>query len=556
MSSSPKLVVKSNVARDLLHSAALFKTDKQVVWEYVSNGLQYSAIGTNPVIKVLLDSKKKKIAIQDNGRGMDGAGLQNFFVMHGQNIDRKEGKPGRGMFGTGKSAAFGIAEVLRIITVRNGKRSRVELKRSSLDAMSSADPDARVPVEIIEYETPVSDPNGTLIEIEGIHLRSLDETGIMHFIERHLAHWPKNATVFVNNRECEYCEPPVGAEYTFIPEGEMLEKLGDVELVLKVSKVYLEDELRGVSVYSKEVWHETTLAGSEGREMSQYIFGEIDVPALDEENEKSAIKPFDVSRSMRLNPENELVRSIHAFIGSKIEEVRRGLVDADKKRKSEEESKKLAEQASEIARIINEDFDAFRRRLAQIRAKTRGGPNFAEDNTSGDEPESDLIFGTDIPAVETASTGSPGISEPSPESGGASTSEVPPFNPTVEPNPIAEAKGKLAGGSKAQRRPSGGFRVDFKAMGEASARACYIEQEQTISINLDHPQIAAAKGNLSVEDLSFKRLAYEVAFSEYAIAIAQLGIKSGHYLELSEPIVDIRERLNLITRKASSLYAQ
>jgi DNA gyrase/topoisomerase IV subunit B len=71
MSATLKLVVKSHVARDLLQSAGLFKTDKLVVWEYVSNGLQYVGAGTNPVVKVSLDSRKKRITIQDNGRGMD-----------------------------------------------------------------------------------------------------------------------------------------------------------------------------------------------------------------------------------------------------------------------------------------------------------------------------------------------------------------------------------------------------------------------------------------------------------------------------------------------------
>ena len=193
MNTSTGLFVKSHVARDLLQNAALFKTDKLVVWEYVSNGLQYIGPGTNPLVKVSLDSKKKRISIQDNGRGMDWSGLQNFFVMHGENIDRKEGRPGRGRFGTGKSAAFGIAEVLRITTIRNGKRSKVELVRSKIATMTSEDP---IPVEILERESPTSTSNGTLIEIEGVNLRSLDQAAVIHYIERHLAKCPKNATVF------------------------------------------------------------------------------------------------------------------------------------------------------------------------------------------------------------------------------------------------------------------------------------------------------------------------------------------------------------------------
>ena len=45
------------------------------------------------------------------------------------------------------------------------------------------------------------------------------------------------------------------------------------------------------------------------------------VPKLDED--KSPIAPFDVSRSMRLNAENEMVRAIHALVGTRVEEVRR-----------------------------------------------------------------------------------------------------------------------------------------------------------------------------------------------------------------------------------------
>ena len=89
---------------------------------------------------------------------MDWRGLQNFFVMHGENVDRKKGRPGRGRFGTGKSAAFGIGDVLRIDTTRNGKRSRVELRREAVEGRSSEDP---IPVHMIEREVPTSAPNGT-----------------------------------------------------------------------------------------------------------------------------------------------------------------------------------------------------------------------------------------------------------------------------------------------------------------------------------------------------------------------------------------------------------
>ena len=111
---SDSLLVKSHVGRDILQSAALFKHPHQVVWEYVSNGLQYVDAGTNPRVEIIIKPKQKAISITDNGCGMDWEGLQNYFIMHGENQERKAGRAGRGMFGTGKSAAFGIANVLRV----------------------------------------------------------------------------------------------------------------------------------------------------------------------------------------------------------------------------------------------------------------------------------------------------------------------------------------------------------------------------------------------------------------------------------------------------------
>src|ERR1700722_2165828 len=116
------LRVTSHVGRDLLQSAQLFKHEHAVVWEYVSNGLQYKDPATKPTVVVEIDPKAKTIQVSDNGRGMRMVDLQRYFQMHGENLDRKQGRPGRGFFGTGKSAAFGIANELIITTVRDELR--------------------------------------------------------------------------------------------------------------------------------------------------------------------------------------------------------------------------------------------------------------------------------------------------------------------------------------------------------------------------------------------------------------------------------------------------
>jgi DNA topoisomerase VI subunit B len=119
----------SHVARDLVHSASHFKTEASVVWEYVVNSLQYVDEGVTPKVQVVVDSRKRQIRIIDNGRGMSSTDLRHFFTMHGANVDRSRGRPGRGKFGTGKSAAFGIGNLLRVETVRAKRKNIVELDR-------------------------------------------------------------------------------------------------------------------------------------------------------------------------------------------------------------------------------------------------------------------------------------------------------------------------------------------------------------------------------------------------------------------------------------------
>lgn len=548
---SDGILVKSHIARDLLQNAALFKTDRAIVWEYVANSLQYVERGRGPVVRVSLDSKNKKITIADNGRGMDWRGLHNFFVMHGENVDRKQGHPGRGRYGTGKSAAFGIADLLRITSVRSRKRSIVELTRLDVEKAGTGEP---IPVRALEKEVKVNSSDGTVVEIEGIHLRALDQPGVIRYIEKHLARWPRGAAVYVNNHECEYSEPPIAWQKAYRAEGLTAENLGEVELVVKVAAAPLDEDMRGISIFSRGVWYETSLVGSEGREMSQYIFGEVDVPKLDED--KSPIAPFDASRSMRLNPNNDLVQAIYAFVGQKVEEVRRDLLDRDRRRRADEEAKKLEKHAAEIANLINEDFESFRKRVTEAKAKAVGKVDpIANSGENGGEAD-DLFPGTQVPA-DVGLSGASGLLH-NREGLGKGNGHTPRgLGPGLEDNPRGVAKNaRPAGTSGSLAKARGGFQVKFQNIGTASNRAQYIRDERAIYINLDHPQVVAAKGTGTIENPSLRRLAYEIAFSEYAIALASELAARDEYLDPQDPIFDIRETLNRIARKGAKLYSE
>src|SRR5262249_32572634 len=139
VNAQPQLKVTSHVGRDLLASTASFKSEAAVVWEYVVNSLQYVDPGVSPRVQVKIRSGRQGLSISDNGRGMSANDLQHFFRMHGENLDRLAGRSGRGKLGTGKSAAFGIANTLRVDTIRQGKRNVVNLLREMVERSGGED---------------------------------------------------------------------------------------------------------------------------------------------------------------------------------------------------------------------------------------------------------------------------------------------------------------------------------------------------------------------------------------------------------------------------------
>lgn len=546
MSPYKKLEVTSHVGRDLLQSAALFKHEWLVTWEYVSNGLQYVDVGTDPIVRVTVDTRAKKITIADNGRGMSWSDLANFFVMHGENVDRKHGKPGRGYFGTGKSAAFGIADALRVTTVRDGKRSSVELHRADIERITSGAP---IPVKTLEQEHPIQAPNGTLVEIENVHLKSIDQAQISKFIERHIARWPR-AIVHVNSHLCEYVEPPIAKEFRFAAaEGPFATDLGGAEMLIRVSKSPMEESQQGISIVSDGVWYETTLAGCERKEMSQYIFGELNVPAL--ADDKSPIAAFDHSRSMTLNRSNELVQKILAFIGMHVDQVRRELVDEERRRRASQEAKRLAREADEIAKIINSDFDAFRAHLIRAASRAGGGKDHLQGPSAAEGEIATLQLGDLLPAVPTEETGLVDRDEGEGGGGGEPPTPAPPLQEADE-EPATERAKPIQRNPKP--RPQGGFSVEFRNLGADENRAKYEREGRVILVNLEHPQLAGAVDGVGIDDIVFRRLAYEVAFSEYSIALASEMAQAGHFIDLFEPLTVTRETLNRVARAAAPLY--
>lgn len=121
-------------------------------------------------------------------------------------------------------------------------------------------------------------------------------------------------------------------------------------------------------------------------------------------------------------------------------------------------------------------------------------------------------------------------------------------------DPDGEQSVDPVGGDGSRRRPRGGFHVLYKPMGREQPRSEYDRNSLAILINLEHPAVANALRNSGSEDPVFKRLSYEIAFSEYAMALGHEFIRQDPDMPPDDLLFDVRATLNRVARAAASLY--
>jgi len=540
--------VTSDVARDLLASANNFTSVERAVWEYVSNSLDYAEEDIPVRVNVSVSRKGKSIVIEDNARGMSLADLEVFFRMHAENVDRKRGRRVRGKWGTGKSAAFGIGNVLRVDTRRNGRRNVVELRRDDLMAGQN-----EIPLRHIVRDEEVGFPNGTTIFIEEIFAR-MSVPAIVDYIELHLqAYRDRGAEVAVGNHVCRYREPEVSEVYLFSPDARQAAILGDVDLTVKVARAPLPETMQGIAITAGSgnlIAIET--AGVEAKELGSYLFGSIDVPALEDSDSK--IEPTDSSRSLRLNREHPVARVLIAFLGAKLEEARKA--ELEKKRVAErgEEKRRLAAQARKIEEIINQDFEKVQDRLSEIRSAAARPGKLGSLHGSGSEAGEDedtWVEGTAVPGTlldvtqnrdrEGKGTGRPDPlvkHEGQPEKAGAYT---------VDP---------VGGTGARRRRPGSSFRVRLDELGDAERRSDFDRSSLEILINLEHPAVQNAyrKAGRNPDDPDFVRLCREIAFTEYALCYGNFFVERDPEYPGDDLLSIVKDRLDQVTRLAAPMY--
>lgn len=259
-----------------------------------------------------------------------------------------------------------------------------------------------------------------------------------------------------------------------------------------------------------------------------------------------------MSRSGQLNPENEIVLALYAEISRYVEGLRQELVDKENVRKRAEEAEKLQSQADEIARLINEDYSESSKRFRRSQAEAGRGEDLRAAVRAAESGEELFLPEGEEPAVFAPEEEIIVDSDTDREIGPEPREPQPHVEPAADEE--AQSTGHAQAATPSKRHPSGGFKVQYRQNGSESPRAFYEKETRIIYINLDHPQVLAAKGDGGTDEPTFRRLSYEIAFTEYAIGLAKDYADNQYYSDFDEPLFDIRDRIDRLARRASAVF--
>ena len=525
--------VTSHIARDFLQNAAYFNTMPKVVWEYVANSLDAAKDGITVVIAIEITSHE--VRISDNSRGMSREELSKFFQMHGENVLRKQGRKVRGRFGTGKCAAFGLANSLRIDTIQAGSRNVVELHRKDIELAQSGDPFS---VQDIEVNQPTHEDDGTIVIIAELNIKRSNVDKIISYLERHLSRYRTRARVTVNGHVCKFEEPPFIKQFKRFPPTEVAKHIGNVSLNVKVSPVPLDDDTRGIDILSHGIWHETTLAGTERKESANHIFGQIDVPIL--EDGEWPIPAFDNTRNNTLNRQNPIVVILLGWLSKELEEIRSDFVRQAREERQSEIQAKLLKEAEKISEILNQDFaqQEIEFELTQRVSKRSGDRSVKEILDREGELWSDN-------GNEQTSGEQTGVAQKNKK---YDEHAVPNSGPTTRRRNNQGARERTARRGKKLRKAV--FSIEFEHFTAEQNRSRYDGDTKTIFINLDHPQIANAfeTGGNTTSSRQFREICYEVAAVEYAIALPYEKLEKDELYHAEDALFDVRDTIDRVTK--------
>ena len=558
----------TDAGRAVLDSATDFTNEGKAVGEYVKNSWQYT--DKHPNVEIIVDQQNKSIHIKDDSRGMSIDDLRTrYIVLHKRNIDSQKGKIKRGEYGTGKAAALGIGEILRVTTVHNNLINQFEIHRADCeDEIKSA---KSVPIRWHpeNQNKKTSKNNGTTIDIEGfLYDRPISIQSIKDFLQTKTLPEKKAYTheengievntiinLTLNEEKIEEEEIEFSKEIPITLSDEEKKYFDSMDFTIRIADRRLKPDEQGIRIFCNGIFKafiKTPLANK-----SEYIFGDCECPKLMTEKHPPI---FDSNRDNQINEDNKFGSDFKRFVMRHVDIYRKELEKEDKENKKKEKDEITKKEEQKMKEFFNSIFKEQELEFQKIAAKARGNID-KKDDFVPELGESKITFGKDfgikivdgdegigIPNIQPSPNPDPNPN-PNPNHDPKTTNEK--FEKDINSN---ESKGKER---KAKKKSSGGgFDFKYENIGKAEDRADYNPEERIITVNLSHPFIEKLY-KASNEDTSmpkFRRGAYEAAAVEFAAAIVILKGKSNMYENtLSDGVTQMQKILDDAIRKMSAL---
>lgn len=546
--STHKSEMTSHAGRSLLEETKRFSNEGKAVGEYVKNSWQYT--DHEPTVEITVNNDNKSIRIKDNSRGMDLETInRRFLVLHQYNIEREKGKHGRGEYGTGKIAALGIGEILSVRTVNAGKLNIFEIHREDCKKKQS---EKGVAVRWKEKSKSTKEENGTVIDIKKFrHKRSIRVNQIKDFLQgKTLTEtvYEHKINLYLQEEKLEKKDIPFTKSKEIKPSSEQKEIFGDAKLIIKVADRKLNQEEKGIKIFSKGIYK--AFEKNPPARQNEFIFGDCYCDRITDENLDIAI--FDSSRREEMNEDSPIAQKLKEFISYHVDVLRKELEKEDNDRRKKEKDEDLRKEAEKMKDFFNKAFKEQELEFQKRTTKVRGTID-KKDNLVPELGETKIIRGKDFNVNIVEGDEGAGIYD-GPGGGEGNGGENGNAGGKLERTPEkTENTGKE---KKSKRKKSGGgFNFEFKHLGTADFRAKYEDETRTIFINLDHPFIAQIGRMTGGERTTkFMRPAYEAAAFEFAVAVTTKKGQSNLIEDtLVDGVIEMQERVDDLLRKISTL---
>lgn len=362
MSEKIKFIVSGRLLDHI--GLAMYSSLPKAISELVANS--YDADAENVEITIPKTLSNGQIIIKDDGSGMDKNFIKNVYMNLGSKnrLSEKTPKFKRlkiGCKGIGKLAGLGIANIMRIETVKDGKKYIFEINRKLLQGRTLDG------TEFPIYEESTEEKNGTIVILKDLlpHVETIDEEELKLFLAREFLS-KQNFHIWVNGEEIVPSEIP-NLEKRNIKE--FVEGCGKIKGYILIAdkpstlkkyklKPGIVTVVRGRKLFGPTLFD----INSHGHwyRVAERIYGEIEVPSFDPESPENELDEFIISTSRDgVNKNHPKYLKYKRWIEDKLIEICRRLEkeQAEERKRKFLESKEFKNMLLRLPKEIREDVE-------------------------------------------------------------------------------------------------------------------------------------------------------------------------------------------------------